>query len=177
MHAPLPFRPHDETWREAGFENYPIRFTFIPELVCEKLREFMLYAQAKQRGWRIISVHSERRLLIEALKVEFDGVGSEVLNIEYVTPTLFGDVVMNHSEGHGFFCMGTFSASAHCATMSETLEAIDAFEPYAPMAKLQFLAAMDANDLKTHLRWCLLLESDSVRKAVLERTVNELPGY
>jgi hypothetical protein len=36
---------------------------------------------------------------------------------------------------------------------------------------------MDAADLKTHLRLCLLLESDPVRTAALERKLNEIKGY
>jgi hypothetical protein len=177
MQPPLPFRPHADTWRESGFENLPVRFSLIHGYDCERLREFMLYAQARQRGWRISSVHSGRRLLIDALKVEFGGPESEIVSVEYFTPTLFGDVVVQHSEGCGFFWLGTQTVSAHCATMSETLAALDAFGPYAPIVKLQRLVCMDAADLKTHLRRCLLLESDPVRTAALERKLNEMEGY
>jgi hypothetical protein len=170
---PLPFREHADTWRESGFANRPVRFSIDVNYDCERLRELMVYIQAKHRRWKVSSVHSGRRLLIDALKVEFGGTESEIISVEYFTPTIFGSAVFQHAEGYGVFWLGTSTVSAHCFTMSDTLAAIDAYEPYASPARLQRLECVDRAAFETHLRRCLSLESDPVRAAALERRLNE----
>ncbi len=152
---------------------------------CERLREFLLYAQARTRGkqWTIWPEYSHPRGgEISTLEVVFDAqralesVGRvPVVIVEYMVPDhAHGRCTLSHSEGSGFFWLGFLHVSAYCLTMADTLAAIDALVPYVPLVMAHRRGYWDWIDLKIHLRRCMLLESnDPVRVAALRRMLRE----
>ena len=77
---PLPFRHHCDTWRAWGFEGQSVRF-MMPADDGERLREFLLYAQARTRGrgWTIWPEYAVARSgKISTLKVLWPVVGGHL---------------------------------------------------------------------------------------------------
>ena len=181
---PYPFLRYREAWESIGFNELHIQ-AIVSETEDERLRQFLLYAQPRARGWTISGgycsgePHARGRFHLINLRVEFDhyienSITDEgaKLRVEYVVPTNHqGTTSLTGDEGPGFYWLDCPSVSAFCPTMAEALQAIHAITPYIPTTLRHRAALIQRFALQQYVQGCLRLSggSDPIREAALRR--------
>jgi hypothetical protein len=189
---PPPFLPHTEAWAAYGFDKPHIQAE-VGETDDERLRQLMLYAQAKSRGqgWTIEGTYCSRgdpngRFHLVNLEVEYDARhrnAHTLMHVEYVVATNEQGHTTSRtgSEGPGFYWLDLPSVTAFCPTMADALYAINAIAPYIPEFLRYHVASLERSIMQQYVLRCIRLTTgngggDPILTAALQCRLLDLHG-